>query len=348
MTSGTDQGVEILKQAANSNSCNNDLINSTVAYFPFDKPAIMDQVVSTIRPKVMVLLETELWPGLLIALKKYGCKTIIINGRMTSKSYSRYRLLSSFWQKVSPEKILAISSDDAERFEKVFNPRSISVMPNIKFDQVDSSAKIGTPESALIQILDKNIPFVVLGSVRQEEESDVINIIRKVRQKAPEALIGLFPRHMHRIESWKNTLDDQKIPWDLRSNIKQKITYPGVIIWDTIGELSQAYGLSQAAFVGGTLAPLGGQNFLEALSNGVIPVIGPSWEDFVWVGEEVIHRGLLKVVKDWKEVAHVLIEDIKNPPSNDKIRGLAFEYIKEHQGGTNEACKLIIESVYGG
>ena len=116
-----------------------------------------------------------------------------------------------------------------------------------------------------------------------------------------------------------------------------------MILWDTFGELTLAYELSKAAFVGGSLAPLGGQNFLEALTCGVIPVIGPSWENFAWVGREIVEQGIVRNAADWKEVADILVEAVKKSPSHEKVREAALRYVKDRQGGTTCACRLIAE-----
>ena len=95
-----------------------------------------------------------------------------------------------------------------------------------------------------------------------------------------------------------------------------------VILWDTFGELVHAYKYADAAFLGGSLAPLGGQNFLEALNCGVIPVTGPFWDNFSWVGSEIVNEGLLRVAEDWRGVSDALVEIMENPslPRKGHIR----------------------------
>jgi 3-deoxy-D-manno-octulosonic-acid transferase len=119
-----------------------------------------------------------------------------------------------------------------------------------------------------------------------------------------------------------------------------------VILWDTFGELPLAYELSRAAFVGGSLAPLGGQNFLEALACGGVPVIGPSWENFSWVGQEIVEQGLVRNASNWKEVADILVETIERSPSHESVREASLRYIKGHRGGTEKACQAIVEFLH--
>ncbi len=341
LTSNTSQGIEILEQAASEITPNNRGITAFTAYFPFDKPTIMAQAVRDISPKIMVLLESEMWPGLMAALKNNGCKILILNGRITSKSLSRYLIWPSLWRTLKPDKILAISKNDAQRFATLFGKNRVGVMPNIKFDRLDSKESSPNTKNPLETIISHGTPFLVLGSVRQEEEHLIKNIIADILHRQPETNIGLFPRHMHRIKHWKNTLSRMAIPWVLRSDTRNIVSPGTVILWDTFGELSFAYKISKAAFVGGSLVPLGGQNFLEAVTCGIIPVIGPSWENFAWVGPEIMTQGLIKIAANWKEVADTLAKGVENPPSHETVRKSAFEYLKNRQGGTEISCRLI-------
>ncbi|QTA90035.1 3-deoxy-D-manno-octulosonic acid transferase [Desulfonema magnum] len=345
LTSNTRQGMEILARAIDDISPNDRGVSARAAYFPFDKPAIMEKAVRFVRPRIMVLLETELWPGLLSALKKYGSEILLINGRISPGSLERYCLWPSFWHSLSPDKILAISENDARRFGTLFGIKQPDVMQNMKFDRIDrADACLKNP---LEKIFPSDTPLLVLGSTRQEEEPLIEKIILSIRRRHPDAVIGLFPRHMHRIEHWKAALDRMEIPWTLRSELTdktQKSPFNGItILWDMFGELSLAYELSKAAFVGGSLAPLGGQNFLEALVCGVIPVIGPFWENFAWVGHDISKQGLVHVAGDWKAAADMLTKNMESSPPHEAVREAALTYVKNRQGGTIQACNLILQ-----
>jgi 3-deoxy-D-manno-octulosonic-acid transferase len=340
LTSGTKQGVGILQHAINAVPLKNNIIGHA-SFFPFDQPDIMEKAVIKINPKVMVLLESEMWPGHLYSLKNFGCKTIIINGRITDKSLKKYLLWRSFWNSIKPGRTYAISEEDADRFGKLFGKETVSVMPNIKFDGLERDATESYSENPVERIISPDIPFVVLGSVREKEEPLVERIILDIIKRKPETVIGLFPRHFHRIRHWSDLLERMNIKWILRSQITQPSENGIVILWDTFGELAPAYKNANAAFVGGSLVPLGGQNFLEAINYGVIPVIGPFWDNFSWVGTEIINEGLIHIASDWQETANVLIEHINNPPSREKTINAANKYMKARQGGTAFACKII-------
>ena len=350
LTSNTGQGMEILKQAADERKAIDDKIDIHVNYFPFDKPIIMQKAVRQISPKVMILLETELWPGLLLALKTYGCKTLIINGRLSAKSLKRYLIWSAPWRLLKPDRILAISKTDALRFAKLFGEKNVVVMHNIKFDRITACADIaGNSPSAIKKLLPPNVPLVAIGSIRRAEGPFIKKIISEILRQRTNVVIGLFPRHLHRIAYWESTLNRLGSSWFLRSKTQHQVPPGSIILWNTVGELPQAYRFSKAAFVGGSLAPLGGQNFLEALVSGVIPIIGPSWENFAWVGSQIISSGLLRVAQDWKETARMLLEDVDQPKSRQAVLRKALHYVETRQGGTSQACRHIqtfLENVY--
>lgn len=345
VTTNTSQGIEILERNLAEPQFHDGRIHTEVRYFPFDKPALMQKAAFAINPKVMVLLETEIWPGLLQSLKEYRCKILIVNGRITEKSLKRYLLWPSIWQKISPDKILAISRPDARRFGRLFGDEKVGVMSNIKFDRIAFTPSRNGNENTVKAIVPAENPFVVLGSVRHAEARFVGNIIQQVLRSRPQAVIGLFPRHMHRIAYWRNTLSRTGIRYILRSKTEGRAPSGTVILWDTFGELPAAYQTAESAFVGGSLVPLGGQNFLEALSGGVLPVIGPWWENFAWVGPEIVSSGLLRVAADWREVAALLLKDMDRRPARSDVIEAALEFVDVRRGGTATASRLIAASL---
>lgn len=341
LTSNTRQGIDILNQALPEKINHQSRLQTVVRYFPFDKPSIMAAAVAGIQPKLAVLLETEIWPGLLQALKAQGCKSIIVNGRITAKSLNRYHLWPSIWQTLRPDKILAISPADADRFGRLFGRRGVAVMANIKFDRLAPSSSVDVEPEQIESILPAGVSFVVLASVRQEEESEVKKLVHEIARHQPQAVMGLFPRHIQRLEYWQDALTQLGRPWILRSAVSNPVPAGTIIVWDTFGELMPAYRLAQAVFIGGSLAPLGGQNFLEAIISGVIPVIGPSWENFAWVAQEIIAAGLLRVADDWRQAAALILQDMDAPRRRAEVIKTARQFFETRRGGTDQACRQI-------
>jgi 3-deoxy-D-manno-octulosonic-acid transferase len=344
VTTNTRQGLDIIQNDLTGISTKQTRIEASASYFPFDKPTIMDAAVKKINPQIMVLLETEIWPGLLFALKKNKSRILIINGRLTVKSLRRFMKWRKFIQPLRPDQILAISKDDAGRFAALFGYDKVSVMHNLKFDRLDPS--ISKTDNPLSKIFPEASSFIVIGSVRREEEALVDQMIKQIRIQLPDTIIGIFPRHMHRINQWEQILNQSGANWRLRSSLTVAGTEKGVILWDTFGELNQAYALAGAVFVGGSLVPLGGQNFLEPLIYGIRPVIGPYWDNFAWVGEEIISTGLVIKARNWQAAASELIRQILHPAAKDVVRESAVKYITHRTGGTEQACRLIRKELH--
>lgn len=340
-TTFTSQGLGVLTQAREALA---DAVDLVPAYFPFDLPGNMDRVLASVCPKAVVLLETEIWPGILAACRTGGVPALVLNGRMTHKSLRGYLRAPWLWRPLSPTRVLAVSDDDAGRFATLFPQARVGVMHNIKFDRLNFSP---APPSAEIAAFlppqqDQAPPFIVLGSVRKEEEEETLLIVQGILERCPEAVIGLFPRHMQRIEAWTKLLSEAKTPYALRSAGKQ--AQPGsVLLWDAFGELSAAFGLAQACFVGGSLANLGGQNFLEPLAFGVVPVIGPSWSNFAWVGEEIFATGTVRQASGWQGVLDELCALAVDPPDRALVRAAAAVYAAQHRGGAEAACLAVAE-----
>jgi len=234
VTTNTRQGLDIIREAFESRNFNK--VTAECAYIPFDRPSLMSRVVHRICPQLMILLETEIWPGLLSALKKNNIKTIIINGRITPKSLKGYMRWPSLWKTLCPDKILAISDDDARRYAMLFGQNKVQKMSNIKFDRLNTS--IQDTNNHLKVFIPESNPFLVLGSVRQPEENQVDKIILKIQSSVPETIIGLFPRHMHRTQYWEQILTRHDIKWKRRSELTSNVTAGTVIIWDMFGELN--------------------------------------------------------------------------------------------------------------
>ncbi len=346
VTTNTSQGMGILEQMKAALTRSNPNLSLQCAYFPFDSPAIMQRALKMAAPRLMVLLETELWPALMAGLKKQGCQIAVINARMTRRSLRHYMLWPAFWRRIKPDHILAISNRDRIHFENLFGRRGLGTMANIKFDRLAEDDAQGEP---LEKTRPNKLPmdnFLILGSIRMMEESQVEQIIHHILSRRSDAVIGLFPRHMHRLEHWQGALQRLGIDWVLRST-NQTLRSGGVVLWDVFGELGTAYLNARAAFVGGSLVQLGGQNFLEPLVKGVPTIIGPHWDNFKWVGKRIIRSGILHQTDSWKGVADFLLARIMNPEGKESLKNEAQAYIRARQGGATQAWELIMGILEG-
>lgn len=328
ITSNTSQGREILKKGLEEIKH-----NVSIAYMVFDNPPLIKKAVRIADPELLVLIELEIWPALMAEMKRLKKQIIIVNGRMTEKSFKGYQKVAFLWRWLKPDAILAISEADKARLQSLFRQQETYHVSNIKFDQIEKC-----------RITERKVQenkSLVLASIRKEEETEVLYVITKILERFPNLQIDLFPRHLHRVKSWEKLLSENTISHALKTSDPQPNSC-SVLIWDVFGELINAYQRADAAFIGGSLAPLGGQNFIEAFMNGVIPVTGPSISNFLWTGDEVFQEGLVKKGHTREEVVQLLVNVLENPTDKDLIQQKADTYIRLRQGGSRKTCHYIV------
>ncbi|WP_300463230.1 glycosyltransferase N-terminal domain-containing protein [Desulfobacula sp.] len=343
VTTTTSQGMDILKKGL-TREMRHHRINLTIEWFPFDRPHTIEKAVKTINPCIMVLLETEIWPALLYFLKRNQTKIFIINARLSRKSHLLYLKTKWLWKHLEPDVILATSRQDAKRYAQLFEKKIVKTMSNIKFESMDTMV----PDSRLLldikRVLPQTLPLTLLASVRRQEEKEVLLMAKELLNAFPDQVIAIFPRHMHRINAWKKKLTAQKFNFHLKSNIPPHLDKPGIILWDTFGELKTAYALASVVFVGGSLKPLGGQNFIEPALQGATTVIGPHYDDFAWVTDDIFKKRIVIKKTHWTAVVQTILTALETPENRSDRKQVAQDYIIRHQGGTRQACDEILKA----
>ena len=363
-TTWTRQGLEVLQGMRSKLKDVRPDLDIQVTLFPLDSPTGMYQAVCQVKPSVVVLLETELWPGLLFACVRRHIPVAIINGRITPKSLNGYRWLDrlapGFWQAVAPALVTATTRDEAARFARLFSmseedPR-LHIIPNIKFDRAarDAEAACRDPQTQTVSLArllpdGRAYPVILLASVREEEETLLEPVVREIRARKPEATVVIAPRHMHRVGNWLQRIEQCGLAVTRRSALSDsQPARPGqIVIWDTFGELNALYSLASRVFVGGSLAPLGGQNVLEPLARGRVPLTGPYTDNFNWAMEDsesdlpgLVRANLALRCQDAAHLTTRLLNDTvtDNP---EEIRRQFLAWLKTRRGGTARCSKLI-------
>ncbi|MDR3074197.1 MAG: 3-deoxy-D-manno-octulosonic acid transferase [Deltaproteobacteria bacterium] len=351
-TSCTRQGLDVLQGAKEDARSAWPLLAVEVRVFPLDEGPIMRRALDFASPRAVALLETELWPSLMAACAERDMPVLVLNGRMTEKSYGGYRWFGPLWRRLAPRRILAMDGADAARFAALFGYGRVSVMPNMKFDALGESPPGLTAESPARRLLPGPYPVVLLASVREEEETALLPVFAFLRAAAPEAVIVVAPRHMERIPAWERLLGGRARAGGavLRSSLEREggVAAAGsTVIWDAFGELTALYARCSATFVGGSLAPLGGQNFLEAAGQGRVPVVGPHWKNFAWVGEAFFTAGLGLRVRGAEELGPALTAQLHAAPDPARVKEKLAAYIASRRGGTRMAALAAWETAFG-
>ena len=178
-----------------------------------------------------------------------------------------------------------------------------------------------------------------------EEEEKILKTVVKILAARPDITIGLFPKHIERADHWIQLLTKKDITAVKRSETHVRQSPGTVIVWDVFGELAGAYALAGAAFVGGSLENLGGQNFLEPLVFGLKPIIGPYWKNFAWVGREILASGLVQEVADENELVTSLLTAIDADVAKDQVIKQVQDFFLPRKGGTQQVCQQIIDTL---
>jgi 3-deoxy-D-manno-octulosonic-acid transferase len=255
-----------------------------VFYFPLDLSFAVGAYLHALRPRLLVLAESEFWPNLLHLARKAGASVAVVNARVSDRSLPRYlrfrTLLGRVMQDV--ELFLAQSKEDAQRLLQIGAPcERVQVGGNLKFE-VTVPARPEILEAFELAVQRAEIgPVVVAGSTLAGEEEMLLECFNEIKSNFPNALMVLAPRHPQRFDVVAALLAQSGLRWLRRSKWNgRQLLGEDVLLLDSIGELASLYQFADVAFVGGSLVPRGGHNVLEAAQYGVPILVGPSTENF--------------------------------------------------------------------
>lgn len=289
-------------------------------YYPLDFPCVVHKMIRLARPDVFVLVETELWPNFLRICAEQRIRTLMVNGRISPRSYRRYRKTSFFWKQVLRKLNFAgvISPVDAQRLKDIgMNSADIRVLGNAKYDGL---AAMVSP--ALRQEITRRLcvaegeKFFVAGSTHPGEDEIVIDVYKKLLERRPDFNLILVPRHIERTNDIigllkKAGLNDRITLSQMNDGRMRKDEK--IIIIDVIGELFKVYALASVVFCGGSLVPKGGQNILEAAAWGKVIFYGPSMEDFSAEKTLLEEAGCGITIKNGEELLRGIIRMLDHP-----------------------------------
>jgi 3-deoxy-D-manno-octulosonic-acid transferase len=254
-------------------------------YFPLDLFPVVKKVIDRIDPDIVILTETELWPNFLRHCMKRRIPAVMVNGRISPRSFRRYSRTSFFWKKVlaSVLEIGVISAVDRERFLAIgAAAASVKVMGNAKYDSLASrvSGEAWSRKAAQMKMTPETRVFVA-GSTHEGEEAIVLTVYRALLQEWPDLRLIVVPRHPERGKAVRELVTAQGQPCVMLSEIlAEGPPDRGVVVVDVIGELFSLYSLASVVYCGGSLVAKGGQNILEPAAWGKVVFYGPSMEDF--------------------------------------------------------------------
>lgn len=325
-------------------------------YFPFDFTWSVKCALSRIRPDVIVLAEQELWPQFIREADRRGIPVALINGRMSPRSFRRYRRFRWLTRKILRRLVLiAVQNEDyAERFAELgASDSQLLVTGSVKYDAVETDRKNKRTETLrrCLNIQSDEIVFIA-GSTQAPEEQFCIDAYLKLRERFSGLRVVIVPRHPERFEEVASMVQSKKLPLLRRSEMISRnqlsqpeeagVTQPPVILIDTLGELASVWGLADIAFVGGSLSGRGGQNMIEPAAYGAAVMFGPDTWNFRETVESLTNRDAIRVVKDKQALQETVAYFLDNPQEVVRYGKAAQKFVTSQQGGTTRTVDGLV------
>ena len=321
-------------------------------YIPYDLPAAIGRFIDALRPVMLILMETELWPNIIHHCHRQGVRIVLGNARLSARSASAYRKISGLSKPMLSEIdcIAAQSPADAHRFiELGATPEAVEVTGSLKFNvEIDES---GLPPGSIFQFLKESGRTVLIAaSTRDSEEGKVLAAFAQCLQSDASMLLLLVPRHPERFDNVVNLCQQKGFTVVRRSQLKsiqasvQDTTQ--IVVGDSMGEMQSYYRCADIAFVGGSLVDTGCQNVLEPAALGIPVVVGPSQYNFASICSQLEEAGALRTVADETELARFLIE-LNGDEAEQERMGAAGEKLVRANQGALPAMMKIVQSAIG-
>jgi 3-deoxy-D-manno-octulosonic-acid transferase len=317
---------------------------------PLDLWWSVRRMINSIRPSIFILVETDIWPGLISSLKEGGVKTVLVNGRVsprTGKSYMRWRFLI---KKVLGliELFLMQTELDKDRIIKGgIAPCKVKVTGNIKFDRQWRPLNDQERDRWLRLLNRKDGRIWVAGSTHHPEEKIVLNVFGQLLKSFPDLSLIIGPREARRFDEVYYLAKDLGFRAVRKTELPAENSEYNVFILNTLGELGQVYGLADVAFVGGSLAPIGGHNLLEPASFGMPVIFGPHTHNFTTMSRLLIRYGGGIMVAGESELFHVMAELLGQKGKREQMGKRARQFVKQNQGAVDRVMEILKPYIEG-
>ena len=322
-----------------------------VFYFPFDWTFIVRRTLRLVRPRVFVMMETEIWPNLLRECRAQGVRTAVINGRISSRSFPRYRLIRRFFRRVlaDVDRFCMQSEESARRIVELgADPSRVTVTGSLKFDalEVPSPASHGRPRDRVLRFfrLSPARTVIVAGSTMRGEEAAVLRAVARIKATLPSALVVLAPRQPERFAEAERIAREAGFVATRRSELPiDAEPRADVVVLDTIGELAQLYQVATAVFVGGSLADHGGHNILEPAIFGKPIVFGPHMHNFKEIAETFVANDAAIQVRSEAELEEALLTLVTDPVRRARLGAAARALVEANRGAKIRTLDVIAD-----
>jgi 3-deoxy-D-manno-octulosonic-acid transferase len=322
-----------------------------VFYLPFDWMLTVRRTLALVKPKLFVMVETEIWPNLLRECRRRGVKTLMVNGRVSARSFGRYRLVRPFFRRVlSDVDRFCVQGEETSRrlIALGADPARVVVTGSLKFDSLDPASTPGRGRERVLRFfrITPGRQVFVAGSTMKGEEETVIRAFNRVRATPAggNALLVLAARHPDRFGEVERLCRQEGLATMRRSELPVDAEPKAdAVILDTIGELAQLYQIATVVFVGGSLVPSGGHNILEPAIHGKPIVFGPHMYNFAEITEAFLANGAAIQVRVERELEVTIMPLMNDPVRRARLGAAARALVDANRGAKDKTLAVITE-----
>ena len=324
--------------------------NHQVFYFPFDFSFVMRRVFGNIRPSICLLMELEVWPNFIRTAQKLKVPVIVVNGRISDKSFSGYKRIRPFAKKFFGKisLILAQTEEYAQRFKEIgAAAENVIVTGSLKYDTAQITDKVEGADALAAQLNIGNERLWVAGATGDDEEKILLDVYKQLKQKQQfkNLQIAIVPRKPERFNEVAQVITDAGFDFLRYSSIKNTdATYPEkmpVILGDTMGDLRKFYCLATIIFVGRSLVPMGGSDMMEAAALGKCTIFGPHAFNFKQTVDALLADNGAIMVKDKEDLLKTMQKCLLEPAFTREIAKNGQKVIRKNQGATAKTIEQI-------
>jgi 3-deoxy-D-manno-octulosonic-acid transferase len=320
----------------------------TVLAWPFDFSWAVRNALEAVNPSLIILTESELWPNFLHAAVERKVPVVLVNARMSPRSYSRLKRLGSLPRRMLFANVTRFAVQEQEYADRLLElgvPRAkLVVTGSVKYDGAKTDRTSAKTETLRTLLGWDAQPLVWLaGSTHAPEEAIVLKIFGRLRERFPNLRLLLVPRHPDRFEEVARLVEQSGLPFVRRSRVEKPLAeMPAVMLLDSVGELGAAWGLADVGFTGGSLdGKRGGQSMIEPAGYGVPCVFGPHVWNFKDAAKRLVEVGGAVIVPDAAALETELARLIANPKLRERMGATARELVRRQQGATTRTLDII-------
>ena len=315
-------------------------------YAPYDLPGSLGRFLEANRPKLMVTIDTELWPNTIAACAQRGVPTAIVNGRMASRSAEGYRRFDALSRPMMASlDLVAVQTEaHAQRFADLgASPAAVNVTGSIKFDgeySVDHEARLTSVRS---MVADR--PVLLAASTHEGEEAALLETLGSLKAVLADVLVVLAPRHTHRADHVDRLCRGAGCQVQRLSERDPLAATTDILLIDLMGELESWFGVARVAFIGGSLVPVGGHNLLEAVRAEAAVIMGSHLDNIDDIAQQFIDRDAMVIVDNQQDLQARVVALMQNEAQRRALATAANEVLASNRGSVARSRDLLLELI---